>query len=105
MWGKRSLLLNSVPSIFDLDFQPSATAGCGWLAVGTRRSIGVMWLAPQCPDGSKQKAPMAKVAGGMASYFQSNFNLRDQAGEVSSDIPKIALFGHYQHTHWLLTSI
>lgn len=77
-------MFSSIPSIFDVDFQPSATAGCGWLAVGTRRNTGIMWLAPPFPGGSKgtQKATMGKVKGGVARYFQSNFNLRDQAGEV-----------------------
>ena len=90
-----------MPNIFDLDFQPSATPGCGWMAVGTRRNIGIMWLAPQCPEGSKgrQRATTEKVERGVACYFQSNFNLRDQAGEVSCGAFRIAVSMQYVPTY------
>ena len=85
-----------MPSIFDIDFQQSATAGCGWLAVGTRRNIGIVWLAPRCLDDSeeKQRATTAMVEGETASYFQSNFNLKDQAGEVCGGMKLTYLFTH-----------
>ena len=86
-----------MPSIFDMDFQPSVTPGCGWMAVGTRRTIGIMWLAPQYREGSKgsQRAMTEKVERGVARYFQSNFNLRDQTGEVSSGTFRIAVSEQY----------
>ena len=71
------------------------------MAVGTGRNIGIMWLALQCPAGSKgrQRATIEKVERGVACYFQSNFNLRDQAGEVSCGAFRIAVSVQYVPTY------
>ena len=60
-----------------------------------------MWLALQCPEGSKerQKAMTEKLERWVARYFQSNFNLRDQAGEVSCGAFRIAVSMQFVPTY------
>ena len=64
-------------------------------------NIGIMWLALQCPEGSKgrQRTATEKVERGVARYFQSNFNFRDQAGEVSCGAFRIAVSMQYVSTY------
>ena len=47
----------------------------------------------------RQRATTEKVERGMAHYFQSNFNLRDQAGEVSCGAFRIAVSVQYIPTY------